>query len=125
MTGEQIALWLGIAAITLTILGVIARTILGLGRAARRRVVRYRERVVRAAVQPLIDAQSEHVDAELSAIRHSQGEQSEATGVLTRRVTALESAITNGLTSAVNDMRGEQARQGKRIDRIFDHLIDD
>ncbi len=87
--------------------------------------MRHREKIVRAAVQPLFDAQSVHVDAELHAIRLSQGEQSNATGVLTRRVTALESAITNGLTSTVNEMRGEQARQGKRIDRIFDHLIDD
>ena len=125
MTGEQIALWLGIVSVAIVTLGAIARAILAVVRAVRGRVVRHREKTVREAVQPLITAQSEHVDAELTAIRHSQGELSDATGTLTKRVTALEVAITNGLTTTVAAMKDEQKRQGKRIDRIFDHLIED
>lgn len=124
MTGEQIGLWLGIVAVAITIIIAAARLVRWGVRGVRGRLVRHRHKVMRAAVQPLFDQNTDHVDSELTAIRHSQGELSDAIGATTRRVADLEFAITNGITEDVADIKKEQTRAGKRIDKIYDHLID-
>ena len=119
MSGEQIALWLGIAAVAIGTIGTVVRVTLGMVRAVRRRRMRRRTQRVQEAVRPLFVEQ----ETQLAAIRINQGELSDAVGVTIQRVAALEDAITNGLTSDLAEMKDEQARQGDRIDRIFDHLI--
>ena len=123
MNGEQIALWLGIVVAAIVVAGAVARLILGIVRRVKGRLVRHREKVMREVVRPLFAERAAHVDSELTAIRHSQGELSDAIGATTKRVANLEVAITNGITEDVAEIKKEQTRAGKRIDKIYDHLV--
>jgi hypothetical protein len=119
MTGEQIALWLGVVSVSLVILGAVLRAILALYRFIRGRVVKHREKVVRDAMAPLLATLESSIAEQLAMIRHNQAEMSEAVG----RVYRLEEAVTNGLQADVAAVKRKQARMGERIDAIYDHLI--
>lgn len=118
---EQVApYWpaaVGVAALV-AIAAAVGRVILVAYRKMKGRTVSRRATRIIDTVTPLLDDRFQIVDTAILNLRLELGD--------TRKVVEeVKAVVTDGLQTDVAEIRKEQLRVADRIDRIYDHLIDD